>query len=309
MADKFIHITNGDALTSRLNQLFPGESFITWNEILCEGPATTDVLSEEFIALRTNFLIENFEGSTDRYREFTKQFENIDWPSYEGIVLWFEFDLFCQVNLAAVVHLYKYLVLVLDLHLFLVCSGKIDGTDRLFGLNELNDDQIHNHYKNKVKLTTNEVDLLVDFWNLYTSEDPSKLAAVSFENETLQYLEAAKLAHVTRFPDALSGINYPERMVLEAISENAISNERKLIGHLLRNQGYYGFGDLQWEKVVDKMSPFFTTNGTLCLTSEGEKVLISELNIIDRMKDDTQFGGSLKYDYFYDRTSKKLITA
>lgn len=307
MADNFVHITNGDAFTTRLKQHFPEATLLTWNEILCEGPSVTEVFSQEFITTRSQYLIEHYEASHDSYLQFTAQFDEINKYNSNGLVLWFEYDLFCQINLAALVYFLK--EQNPETPLYLVCSGRIEGYEGLFGLNELDDEQLLGHFRNKKKLSATETDLLCEFWNLYSGRDHRLLASRSFESEKLEYLKMAKEAHIRRYPDNDTGINRPERMVIEAISQNSFENERKLIGFLLRNQGHYGFGDMQWEKIVCRMRPFFTSEKVLHLTSEGIKLLNSEINILNEIKDSTQFGGCSKYDYFYDRTSKKLITA
>ena len=56
MSKEPLHITNGGALTSYLNELEVVGEKLTWQEILCEGPTQEIIHSDEFIKLRSDFL-------------------------------------------------------------------------------------------------------------------------------------------------------------------------------------------------------------------------------------------------------------
>ena len=52
MSEKFLHITNGNALTDYLRELNFNEDILTWQEMLCEGPTIPSIASEEFFKIR-----------------------------------------------------------------------------------------------------------------------------------------------------------------------------------------------------------------------------------------------------------------
>ncbi|MEL6811783.1 MAG: DUF1835 domain-containing protein [Bacteroidota bacterium] len=304
MADKTLHITNGDSLTQRLLQHNNFEKVISWREILCEGPATHHVFSEEFIFTRIQYLKNEYEGTEDRYLDFVKQYQPMDYKEFDGIVLWFEYDLFCHVNLAAVVAFLRQHDH--NLPVYWVCSGAIEGSDRLFGLSELSHEQLNKHYLDKRNLNDKELEVLSNFWTLYTAEDHRPLSDLDFSEETFPYLTHSIQAHLKRFPAETNGLNELEKRVLEAIDEELFSNTRQLLAYLLRNQGYYGFGDMQWSAVIQRLDRFFDQDQGLSLTSEGKDILKGRKTAWEVLKDATQFGGSSKYEYFYDSISNNL---
>ncbi len=81
------------------------ESFFTWHEMLCEGPTCEIVDSQQFLNIRKAFLSDFYQIEIDEYafQEDLKIFNNLD--DYSDIILWFEYDLFCHVNLIAIISL------------------------------------------------------------------------------------------------------------------------------------------------------------------------------------------------------------
>lgn len=102
---KTLHITNGSSLTSYLRELdFEGE-ILTWQEMLCEGPTIAHIDSQKFFDIRKQFLLEtyNIEVNEAELKQELDKLENT--ANYSEIVLWFEYDLFCHINLIGVLSL------------------------------------------------------------------------------------------------------------------------------------------------------------------------------------------------------------
>ena len=94
------HILNGDALREKFIAHGITTSVITMREALIEGPAQPEV-NNSFFEKRANYISQNFDGAEHEYdlhvvRELVK-LESLE--SHSEINLWFENDLFCQVNL------------------------------------------------------------------------------------------------------------------------------------------------------------------------------------------------------------------
>jgi len=281
---------------------------LTWREILCEGPTTSEVFSKEFIRAREQFLSKENNLPADFYNDFVAQFEKIDLHSFDKIYLWFEYDLFCHINLAAVC---SYLsTKEIKTPIYLVCSGTVAGSDKLFALPELNDEQLFHHFDNAIELAESHMEALTSIWKIYNAADHNKLLEVGSYPEALPYLSQCIQAHLRRFPDAKSGLNWMEEAILSSIEKNHFESERELISWMLQNQEYYGFGDLQIQSTVVKMKGCFQLeNGVLKLSGLGRKVLTSEINIYEQLKDGTKFGGTLKYNYLYNINTKRLHNA
>ncbi len=100
------HILNGNSLQEQFPATIVGTR-IVFRECLVDGPVQSDS-PEEFYEIRSKFISENYDGcSAEEYLKKTvPEIERIrQIPQYSEINLWFEDDLFCQVNLWFVVHL------------------------------------------------------------------------------------------------------------------------------------------------------------------------------------------------------------
>ena len=105
MSKKILHITNGSALTEYLKELNFKDDILTWQEMLCEGPTIPKIDSKEFFQLRSEFLKEHYDIEVDT-KELKKELSKLDNASkYEEIHLWFEYDLFCHINLLGILNL------------------------------------------------------------------------------------------------------------------------------------------------------------------------------------------------------------
>src|SRR5210317_2146536 len=116
-----LHITNGSILTEKLQELdFHGE-FLTWHEMLCEGPTLEHIDTDEFINIRSEFFDKTYDLEIDTV-EFHNELNKLNSTEhYNEIILWFEYDLFCHINLVAVISLLQQKRI--DIPLYLVCSG------------------------------------------------------------------------------------------------------------------------------------------------------------------------------------------
>lgn len=146
-----LNITNGDALTSYLNELNYKGEFLTWREMLCEGPTVNEINSDDFINIRASFLKETYHIDFD-VNDFKNELSKLDAiDNYSEINLWFEYDLFCHINMLGVINLLHQKKI--NKPLYLVCSGRVKGANDLKGLAELSPTQIETHYKNRILLT------------------------------------------------------------------------------------------------------------------------------------------------------------
>jgi len=148
MGKTCLHITNGNILTDYLRELGFKNDILTWQEMLCEGPTIPKIDSEEFFEIRADFLKSYYdiEVDTNELKEELSKLDDVE--KYDEINLWFEYDLFCHINLIGVLNLLHQKEI--EKPLYLICSGRVEGEKSLKGLGELNPDQIERHYKDKV---------------------------------------------------------------------------------------------------------------------------------------------------------------
>ena len=305
---KVLHIANGDDIFDRLQTLkIPGEVLI-WREMLCEGPTTQDITSAEFRDMRQQFLEQTYGiSAADYHNEFISELVKLDTlNSYDEIILWFEFDLFSHINmLAAISHIVEREDQV-PIHL--VCSGWVKGEHELLPLSELNQKQFQEHYQRKMLLTQEDLETASLIWEIYCSKNPLRIKAEIKKTSNFQYLSSCLRAHIERFPNARTGLNSLETNVLKLVEQHSIKTENQLLGYALKYQGYYGYDDVQMQRVLDKVSPFISeTQEGIKLSQKGEQALGQSKNFYQELREVEYFGGAQKYQFLYDPDSHTLM--
>ncbi|MCM8570087.1 DUF1835 domain-containing protein [Gramella jeungdoensis] len=307
MENKTLHIINGDSLAEQVEQLnLPGE-FIIWRELLCEGPTLKEI-NQEFYKLRKKYLRHTYSISAENYEDrFISEVKRLKANNdYDSVILWFEFDLFCHINMLAAINLL--FEKKKDIPISLVCSRKLPGEDEFKPLSNLSLDELRNHYENRIKLNDDDIEVAVLIWELYCSNNPMKLKPQIKTNTNFEYLSSCIRAHIERFPNSVTGINTLERNVLKLIENHEIANKNHLLGYALQYQGYYGYSDTQMRRLLEKLSIFYKNKeGRIRLTEKGIQALNGEKNFYRDLKNDEYFGGARMYDFLYESESHRLL--
>ena len=306
MSKQQLHITNGSHLTNVLNELNIQGVKLTWQELLCEGPTTEKVGSELFLETRKSFFTQFYNIDLDI--EFIKsELDKFnDSENYSEIVLWFEYDLFCHINMIAIISLIQQKKMNLPLHL--VCSGRIEGSKNLMGLSELSPEQLLNHYKNKVLLNKDDIDIATTVWGIYCGVDHNLLKPFIVKPSSFKYLSNCLKAHLERFPDSVDGLSILERNILQIIVKHSITSKHHLLGYALNYQGFYGYGDLQLERIINQLSIFYSvTEGEIELNRKGHEALLGHHNFALEIDNDMMYGGVKKIAFQFNKSKNKLV--
>ncbi|WP_406971918.1 DUF1835 domain-containing protein [Flavisericum labens] len=306
MDKKPLHITNGSILTKLLKELEVEGEILTWEEMLCEGPTIEHIDSEEFLKIRHSFLSEFYdvEVNTKEVKEELDKLNNSE--KYSEIVLWFEYDLFCHINMIAIISLIRQKKI--DLPIYLVCSGRVEGSKGLKGLSELSSQQLSAHYKEKTFLKVEDLELAVTVWGIYCGLDHNLLKPFIVKSSSFDYLSNCLKAHLKRFPDSHDGLNTLERNILEIINKYNISSKNHLLGYALNYQGFYGYSDLQLSRIIDQLEVFYIINDDgIELNRNGHEALLAKHNFSLDIDNNMVFGGVKKMDFLFSKKKNKLI--
>lgn len=306
MKKQSLHITNGDSLTNFLNELKIEGEKLTWQEMLCEGPTIEMVYSNEFISLRQAFFDAFYDVDLD-VEQINFELNKLNSVNdYSEIVLWFEYDLFCHINMVAVISLIQQKKI--NLPLYLVCSGRIEGSKNLKGLAELSSKELLEHYKNKVLLNKDDISTATTVWGIYCGIDHNLLKPYIVKPTSFKYLSNCLKAHLERFPELQDGLNILERNILKIIEKHQITSKNHLLGYALNYQGFYGYGDLQLTRIIDNLSLFYTIlEDRLTLNRKGHEALLGHYNFSAEVNDKMIFGGVKKMSFQFSNTQNKLV--
>ncbi len=242
------HILNGDALKAQ----FPGNIsgiLIVARECLVDGPVDGSTLRELYTT-RAKFLEANYGGlSKQKYSENSEsefiKVQNI--PAGAEINLWFEDDLFCQVNLWFMINL---------LHssngsnaVFLVRPKE----QNQYGFGGLNQDELNALYNNRIVL--NDIDKLANFWIFYQQGNTGELLEAATELIGLYpFLLPAVKAHIERLPSNDDLMGRPKQSLLRIMTELKTRKFDDIFQEFSKRESIYGFGDLQVKRLLDELS-------------------------------------------------------
>lgn len=277
--------------------------------MLCEGKTVTNVGSEAFWKTRFDFLHKNYNVSKSWFVEKTlKEYRSLcNHKQEDEIILWFEYDLFCQINMLAVISWLK--SHRRHVQISLVCSGNEDNSDHLYALNELSDDHIKKLFKKRVELSQDDIEFADYVWQLYCSDNPIRLEHLTdFDQYQFKYLGEALKTHLRRFPTIKNGLNEIENRVLHVAAEQKPKSRKQLLGTLLSDQGWYGFGDSQYERILKNLRPLFHTFNPVRLSKKGREILENQDNFYAEIRDNEAYlGGALKYNYLYNTEAGRIL--
>lgn len=306
MNKQALHITNGTNLTNYLErENYEGE-MLTWHEMLCEGPTEKMIDTASFFKKRKAFLetVYSVEYDILKVQSEIKKTNYVN--KYQEVVLWFEYDLFCHINLIAAISLLKQKGIRIPISL--VCSGRVDNEKDLKGLAQLTPTQLKAHYQNRLKLTIDDIAIAQKAWRIYCDNDHNLLKPLITRPSNFKYLSICLKAHLKRFPDTRSGLSTLEFNILKLIKEYIIKSRHHLVGYVLHYQGYYGFGDMQIARLVKELELFYTeTEDALTLSRDGYLALEHQKNYSKALNCNFVFGGVNKCEFQFDKKRNKLI--
>ena len=275
-----IHILNGDSTLFGLKKGGIKGDVLVWREMLVEGDLEYDVGTDEFWKKRYQFFKESL--NVDRLEYFDKVIKELvqieDLSTYKEVVLWFEYDLFCQVNLMA---LCSYLLKNYrkDITYYLVCVGKKSGVDTLQTLADYAPDAYKLLYEDRIKITRNDLLFADASWKVYVDNKTEELTAFNFDkNKKFRYLQMAIKQHLKRTPDKI-GLNQLDYIILKTIQAKQ-ATEKQILNALLhwqRRETVYGFGDLQYLMHLKNLKKFYSIEkGKYALNTLGKSILTQQ---------------------------------
>lgn len=243
---KTYHILNGDALKDRFpSDQISGEAIIM-RECLIDGPVLAKT-QEAFYQARTSFLIEAYGDNGIKYENSViAEFNKIAAINNAEVNLWFEDDLFCQINLWYICSLiYK----KNDIKVNLVRPN----SSLQYGFGGLNAEELIQAYKQKMPLTIVNVNQLVWLWFTYQKNHVERLLKLSVQlSSELPFVKEAIISHIERETTG-EKLGRPEQAILDIIKEKSSTDFEIVFREFSKREPIYGFGDLQLKRIFNRV--------------------------------------------------------
>jgi hypothetical protein len=257
----------------------PGEH-LAWREALVCGPAPGGLSVDEFCRVRAHHLADAYGANIKKtIQELQVREETLArFSDHEEVVLWFEPDLFGQVQLIYLLDRFAQIDLG-QTRLSLICIDEFPGVAGFRGFGELNEQQLAALFPERQKVTQSQLDLGARAWQAYSSAQATGLIALlDLNTSALPYLKTALGKHLQRFPSTDNGLGRIERVGLELVAKGHRSF-RSLFPAFARCEGKYGFGDAQFylelKRLADVPTPALTVLGDRVATDPARMLLTS----------------------------------
>lgn len=240
------HILNGDALNEQFQEEIGGQ-LIVCRECLVEGDVSGENLNEVCSSRKDFFSkaykVTNVEYDKKSYAEFLKI---INIPKGSNIDLWFEYDLFCQVNLWFVIHL-------INQHLTSPSLFLIRPIAELkYGFGGMEKEDLKKAFYQKMRLQNREVQVLSKLWLHYQNNDFIRMEEIATDYmEDLPFLLPVVLAHKERFPQ--QGMGKLQKIMKEILTDLDDPAFEKVFRIFQDRTHIYGFGDSQVKRIYDEV--------------------------------------------------------
>jgi hypothetical protein len=243
------NILNGDSLAySFAAAKIEGET-IVMREALIDGDLSGENLHEFWQSRAMDRGVPQTAYNDSVVKEFEKIMQAPDDPVFN---LWFEYDLFCQVNMWFVIEMINNLNIKKTV--FAVFTSHLQECDKQFwnGFGPANADELKVCYENKIPLSEADLNFGQLLWKAYKNGSLEVLMDLSTQQSpAFPYLREVVKAHVDRFPqDGTKG--RPEK-VIEDIINNVSSDFDKVFAEFWKRESIYGFGDVQLKTLYDKV--------------------------------------------------------
>jgi hypothetical protein len=284
-----LHVTNGDSVLYSFRKAGIAGTYLNWRDALHEGPVPADASLEETSAVRVRYRAERGYGNPIRIiADFQRRDATLRRAAeFDEIVLWFEHDLYDQLQLLQI-------LTTLDEQQLepgrtsIVQSGEFLGT--------MTADEISPLLARRRTVTPATFASARRAWKRFTSPSVGEQYACAVEDAIgLPFLRAAMLRLCEEHPWRRDGLSRSQRQALQAIAQGPGTLPELFRRSQAREEAAF-LGDTVFAKLVQDLraqpAPLVEgEDGALVPTALGRRVLAGDADWLDASAIDRWIGG------------------
>ena len=274
-----------------------------WADPMYDGPVPGGLTDAELIEVRTRHLASGEPDRVNDLREWRNAIARHE--SYDELILWYEHDLFDQLNLIQ-------LLTWIRAHLpeakpvTLICIGSFPGRPDFKGLGELSTDELAPLLHTRQPVGDAQYALAERAWTAFREPTPEALERLRrSDTSALPYLAAAITRFLEEYPWTRDGLSRAERRLLELAGGGPIPLAQ-VFPRMHDGETAYYTADLSLLDMVDNLSttapPLLAVDApagsedrpfrrTITLTDAGRSVLGGRLDRVTACGIDRWLGG------------------
>lgn len=236
-----IHVLPGDAAAEKFGEANIDGEILICRECLVEGDLRAENLSD-FWRVRANFIETAYGENAQNYEKDVaaelQKLENLR-PATE-VNLWFEYELFCQVNMWFCLGLLQHT----EAKLYRV-APVVRAVDEIWkGFGNLSAEDLQKCFDEKTKFADEDIALGANLWLAFQNSDHQKL-------DRLALTESPCFPHLREVVCAAVEKDFRPQNILRTIVENGAADfKNEIFPEFARRAGVYGFGDAQVERML-----------------------------------------------------------
>ncbi len=241
-----LHVLAGDALAESFENCNIEGEMIVCRECLVVGDVKAASL-EEFWQIRAKFITNNYGEKEENYYQYSAgEFEKLRTlaTSETEVNLWFEYDLFCQVNLWFCL----YLLQESKAKIFRVLPV-VRQSDQIWkGFGGLDKETLEKCFAERAEFNEAEILRGANLWKAYQIADFETLEKLSeTKSACFPYLQEVCRAEIEK-------ASVPAK-ILQRIMATGKTDFTEIFTEFTTQAGVYGFGDTQVKRILSEINP------------------------------------------------------
>lgn len=307
-----LNITNGDSAIETMKEADISGEFLPWRDVLHDGPVPADLSLEDLSEVRAQFISDCGWGDwAEIQRGFIERDSQLrGCNEYEKILLWFEHDLYDQLQILQILDWFHHFPVHDGVVLSLIC------TDRYLGW--LSADEMVDLFEHEEPIVKEQLILASQFWTAFRSPSPEYLNELTgTDSSVLPFLKGAIGRLEEEFPSTFNGLSRTEQQALTII-EGGTQKFGQVFGENQKLEERVFMGDSSFRIILNEFlqstPPLLTMQKgpgkELSITLEGRQVLSGERNWLDIMEPDKWIGGvhlTTRNSWCWDQASMGFV--
>jgi len=295
-----LNITNGDSAVGIMRKAKIPGVFLPWQDVLHEGPVPAGLSLDDLSQVRADFIISRGWGSPEEIKRSLIERDNELKSSgqYKKVILWFEHDLYDQLQLLQLLDWFHRNKLK-ETRLSIICI------DHYLGMHTPAEMAALIKYEKPVSNQT--LTLSSKAWSAFRSDTPRRwYELLKTDTTALPFLEQAITRLLEEYPASTNGLSRTAQQVLKIVDQG-VNQPGALFRRYQQSEERMFLGDSSFRVILHELSGstpslLELTGGSeltsppaqdqeLAVTEAGKAVLSGKINWLDMVEPDRWLGG------------------
>lgn len=241
--DMIYHVLPGDSVAREFRKTDIDGKTVICREALIAGPIDADTIFE-FWDQRARFILAEYGEDEIGYHDTVADelAKLLDMDEDAEVNLWFEYELFCSVNMWFCLSLLR----ETGATVYRVEPIGLDEANRWDGFGKFDGDDLKACYELRTKMTAEDIELGTALWNAYRRGDHSALENLAKQGSPcFPHLREVVAAAVVQDIEPLETV--------KAIKAGGEADFERIFFEFKKRAGVYGYGDLQVQRLLEKI--------------------------------------------------------